>query len=215
MNFNHAQLHEKAINISSNYLKYEAMLVSVLQELDLNKTYLHYEQASLYVYCINLLKLSESATYALISIARKSVKVPELKQAIEEKRITLTNARRIVPVITQSNKDEWLTKTASLSPLKLERALAQSFPDKVTQPTKFKYKSDSTARLETDVPVNVLDLLKRAQEILSQKNNEHVDVPHALEAVLKEFVERHDPVQKAARAKKEMNARQNQISRWY
>ena len=195
----HEQLHEKALHISSEYLRFESQLIGVLQELDRNKTFLHFGQPSLFAYVTKYLKLSESIALTLIGIARKSRQIPELKAAVEEKKISVHNARRIVPILNAENKTEWLEKAATLSQVKLDQELAKSFPDRAA-PTKIKYKTEINARLEVDLPTQTLALLKRAQEILAQKNRAHIDVAQALEAVLEEFVKRHDPMKKSERA---------------
>jgi len=100
------RLHEKALFTAKEYLRFEAELIDILQELDHTKTYLHFQMPSLFAYSTKLLKLSENIALTLIGIARKSVEVPELKTAIRENKITVSNARRIVPVlnIKQSQK---------------------------------------------------------------------------------------------------------------
>ena len=169
------------------------------QEIDQHKTYLHYEMTSLFNYAVKFLKLSESTAYALISIARKSVEVPELKAAIEEKKITVSNARRIAPILNTENKEMWIKKAAILTQSKLEVELAKSFPQRAA-PTKVIHKSESLGRLEVDLPQAVLIKLKRAQEILSQKRQKNINAAEALEAALDELLSRHDPIEKAKRA---------------
>lgn len=195
----HEKLHRRALEISGEYLRFEARLIGVLQELDRAKTYLHYEQPSLFAYVTRCLKLSEHVALSLIGIARKSVQVPELKAAIEERRINVSNARRIVPILTTENKAHWIEKAERCSQGKLDQELARAFPERTT-PTKVKYKGEALARLEVDLSHGVLELLKRTQEILSQQNKKYAEVSHVLGVVLEEYVERHDPTRKAERA---------------
>ena len=197
----HEQLHQKAIQIADGYLRFEGELIGVLQELDLSKTYLHFKQPSLFSYATKCLRLSENIALTLIDIARKSVHVPELKAAIEERKISVSSARRIVPILTLENKTEWITKAQDLTLNQLNQELAKKFPEKAAL-TKIKYKSEFLARLEVDVSEKTLNLLKKAQDILSQSRKKHVDVAEALNAVLDEYVQRHDPVEKAVRVEK-------------
>lgn len=200
---NYKELHEKALHIAGEYLKREAELIGVLQDLDRTKTHLQYQMPSLFAYATKLLQLSESVALTLIGIARKSAQIPELKTAIEEKKITVTNARRIVPVLNAENKNEWLEKAATLTQVKLEKELAKSFPQQAA-PARVRYKNESLGRLETDLSLRTLEKLKRVQEILSQKKKAHVDAAMALDVVLDEFIEKHDPVKKAERAVQRM-----------
>lgn len=194
------ELHRKALTIAGEYLRFEAQLIGMLQELDRAKTYLHFEQPSLFAYATKCLKLSESVALTLIGIARKSMQVPELETAIEEKKINISNARRIVPILTPENKAHWIEKATRLTQSKLDQELAVAFPEKAAPP-KIKFKSESLARLEVDLSKAALELLKRAQEILSQETRQHVDVAGALETIVQEFVERRDPLKKAERAR--------------
>ena len=196
---NHKELHERALHIAGEYLRREAELISILQDLDRARTHLHYQMPSLFAYATKLLKLSDSVALTLISIARKSAQVPELKTAIEEKKITITNARRIVPVLNAANKSEWLEKAATLTQVKLEQELAKSFPQQAA-PARVRYKNESLGRLEIDLSLSTLEQLKRVQEILSQKKKAHVDAATALDAALDEFIAKHDPLEKAKRA---------------
>lgn len=203
----HEELHERALATAREYLKREAELVGIFQELDQNRTFERYGMPSLFAYATKLLGLSEATTTALTSIARAARKVPELKTAIEEKKITLSNARRITPVLVAENKAEWLEKAASLPLRKLEFELAKSFPDK-PEPTRVYPKSETLGRLEIDLPNSTLAKLKRAQEILSQKKKTNIDAAAALAMMLEEFIDRYDPVEKAKRAMRK--GRQNQ-----
>jgi hypothetical protein len=198
MYFQHEKLHERAMTTAKEYLKHEAELIGIFQELDERRTFERYGMPSLFAYATKVLKLSESTTTALTSIARAARKVPELKEAIEEKKITLSNARRIAPVLKVENKTEWLEKAASLPLNRLERELAKSFPERPA-PTRILPKSEMLGRLEVDLSNASLAKLKRAQEILSQKRKTNVDAAAVLESLLDEFIERHDPLEKAKR----------------
>jgi len=54
--------------------KMRSELVSILQEVDVQRAYLHFDASSLYDYCVRVLKLSERISYGLISIARSPAK---------------------------------------------------------------------------------------------------------------------------------------------
>ena len=197
--FEHEELHLRAINTAKEYRRFEAALISIFQEIEKHRTFERYEMPSLFMYSTKILGLSEATTCMLTSVMRAANKVPELKAAVEEGKITLSNARRIAPVLNSSNKSEWLPKAAELPLRKLELELAKSFPEKPA-PTRITPKSKILCRLEVDLPHETLDKLKRAQDILSQKKQADFDTTQTLNALLDEFLERHDPVEKAKRA---------------
>lgn len=169
----HQQLHEKALYSAREYLRFEAELIGILQELDRNKTYLHFQMPSLFAYTTKLLHLSQHIALTLIGIARKSIQVPELKAAIEEKKITISNARRIAPILNSENKRGWIEKAATLSQAKLECELAKSFPEKPS-PTKIKYKTESSVRLEVDLQAKTLEKIKTSsRNFITKETSSH------------------------------------------
>ena len=111
--FKHEELHLRAVNIAKEYRRFEPALISVFQELEKHRTFACYEMPSLFMYSTKILGLSEATTCMLTAVMRASNKVPELKLAVEEGKITLSNARRIAPVLNSSNKSEWLVKAVS------------------------------------------------------------------------------------------------------
>src|ERR1700747_3032168 len=101
-------IHERALEKAKQYKKCEAELLDIIQEIDEKKLYLEKGFTNPYDYCVRLLNLSESNSYAFVQIARKAKLVPQLKEAIHEQKLTLSKAHRIVSVITQDNQDHWL-----------------------------------------------------------------------------------------------------------
>src|SRR5690348_12525724 len=91
-------LHHKAKDVAVVYRKAETELLTILQELDDLKGYFDLGCKSLFEYAVQELKLSESTSYALIGVARKSKEVPGLKQALEKSEITLSHAKILAPI---------------------------------------------------------------------------------------------------------------------
>ena len=81
---------------AADYKNRETELIDYLQRLGEKKAFTRYGFPSLFKYAVECLKLSESKSYELISIARKSKEVPELKAAISEGTIDLPPKKRTV-----------------------------------------------------------------------------------------------------------------------
>ena len=122
-------LHEKAKQLSQKYRHTESELLEVLLEIDTKKAYLALGYSSLYQYCVQALSLTESQSYAFMAVARKSREVPELKEAVKSDEMSLSNARKLVSVITPQNKEIWLEKGKQLPQKALEREIAKSQPE--------------------------------------------------------------------------------------
>jgi hypothetical protein len=195
------ELDERARKVASDYKRSEAELIEILQKMDEGKAHIDLGFASLYQYSVSALGLSEGTSYNLILVARKSRAVPELKESVQAGEMSLSNARRIAPVLTLENKSEWIEKAKALPQKKLEQELAKVFPREQVQ-ERVVYTSESRADLRINISTELLELAKRAQDLLSQKTKRAVKLEEALETVLNEYVERHDPVKKAERAMK-------------
>src|SRR4051812_42711053 len=106
----HQQIHDRAIEISNRYKLAESELLEIIEQVESHKVYLHQGYSSLFQYGVEALGLSESVVYNLIAVMRRSRIIPELKEEIKLGNITLSNAKRIAPVLTLENKTEWLEK---------------------------------------------------------------------------------------------------------
>jgi hypothetical protein len=122
------KLHERALQCAKDFVRLESELIDVLQEIEDKKAFIYFGFISLFQYAVGSLKLSESRSYELISIARKSKQVPELKEAISQGTINTSQARRIVSVITPENQSEWIRMSSSLSQRELEKKIVEVNP---------------------------------------------------------------------------------------
>ena len=125
--------------------------------------------------------------------------IPAVKEAIENRELSITGAKKLVNVITPENKALWLEKAKSSSTRQLERDIAKEKPE-----TKIKERvrpiAESLFELRCALSSNGEKLLTQALDLLSSKRKKAVHHGEAIEAILEEFVERHDPVKKAERA---------------
>lgn len=191
-------LHEKALLKSANFKKSHAELLEIIIEVDKQRLFEKFLLTSTFAYCTQLLKLSDDVTYTLIKISRASVKVPELKIAIHEGYLSISNAKRIAQVVTPENKTEWIEKAKEMSQRKLEQEVAKFFP-KEAIPEKIKYVSETRLKLEIGLHEEVMALIHKAQDLISQKSKSAATIEVTLKAVITDYLSRHNPVQKAQR----------------
>lgn len=127
MNISHVrQLHERALRVVQSYLGAESELIEILQAMDESKGFRHYGAKSLFEYTTQILKLSEATTFNLITVARKSREIPALKEAIRGGSVTLSKARKTIPVLTVENQAKWIGLAQTLTSRELEREVAQA-----------------------------------------------------------------------------------------
>ena len=193
------QIHARAIDVSQRYRSAESELIEVLQALDQHRVYLCRGHSSLFQYVVAELSLSESVAYNLITVSRKAHEVPELKLAIQSGTITLSNARKITPILTFENKAEWLEKASTLSNRQLEKEVVRIFP-KAATPERVSYVTESRVKLNFGLSDDEMLKLRRVQDLLSQAKRRALSLEEVLTELSNEFLRRHDPVAKARRS---------------
>ena len=205
------KLHAEALQISQNYKNLEGQLLDLLQKLDHHKVHYKMGYKSLFEYCTTCLNLSESTSYSLINVARKSKKVPELKKEIQKGTITLSKAKKITSVIKPENKDQWLELAKTATQNQIEKEVAKVSP-KLTLSQELRYiheskevkekvqinkSSPTRVQLQLGISEKVMLKIRRAQDLLSQKRQRPTDLESVLDEVLSFYLEKKDPVEKA------------------
>ena len=190
--------HQRALRVASVHKKSEAELISILQDIEKHQDYLHYGTASLFKYCLNVLNLSDGTSYNLINVARKAIEVPALKQAIDAGELTVSKARKIVPVLTKTNQDAWIALAKTETSRTIEKAVASVNPQALIQET-VRFKSEDRIELKVGISEALLDKLERVMDLESQRMRKSASREEALAAALELYLERNDPVRKAKR----------------
>ncbi len=189
-------LHEKALSLSKTYRESESALLDVLMALVKDSGFFRLGYPNLFVYCTSALSLSEAQACYFSKVAKKSEEVPELKMAIEQGVISLSQARRVVPVITKETASAWIEKAAQLPQRELEREVCAVNP-KAMPREKIKVVSADRSELKVGISKELELKLKRVREI--------VGPDQSLESVLVQmtdfFLKHKDAVQKAKRVK--------------
>ncbi len=191
-------IHGKALDIANRYRKTEAELIEILGQAESHKVYLRRGHSSLFHYVVKDLGLSESMAYNFIVVMRKAKVVPELKNKIENGSITLSNARRIAPVLTVVNQVEWLKKASELSQRQLEKEIVKIKPEAVT-PERITYVTETRVKLELGLSEKMMSKLRRAQDLLSQSKSQAASLEDTLSELTDFYLQHKDPVEKAKR----------------
>ncbi len=121
-------IDDKALAAALVYRQNEADLLGCIRDVNEGRVFEKLGYPSLYVYCTERLLLSDSVTYAFISVARKSVLVPALSEAVAEGKINVSQAKRIVSVVKPANAEKWIEKAATSKQRELEQAVAAELP---------------------------------------------------------------------------------------
>ena len=183
-----ANIHERAKACAKTFSNAKRDLIKVLIEVDQNRSFEDHMFTHLTPYCVKFLNIDPDIAKTLVRIIRKSIDVPELAEAVLQGKIHISNAKVICSVLTPENHKEWIQKAHTLSKAKLEREVADSG-------------GPNTKRVSLVLSLETLELLKRASELLSTKEAKLVSQEQTIEQALREYVFKHDPVEKAKRSK--------------
>lgn len=198
-------LHEKAIKLANTYIESERNLIEVLSQIDQYKIWRSLGHASFFEYVVQGLKLSEAQAYTLTAVTRKCEQIPELKKAILAKKISISNAKRILPVLNQENSSGWLSKAQTLSTRKLEREVASVNP-RVAIHESIKPISNDLSKMTLCVGVATENLIKRAQDLLAAQKRQNLSLEDALKLMAELTIQKLDKLEKAKRNAKKGNA---------
>jgi hypothetical protein len=172
-------LHEKALRLAETYRTTESELLDILMRMQAANLLVAMGYSGIYSYCTQALKLSEAQACYFSKVARKSVEVPALKQAIEEGVLTLSQARRIEPVITLANSNDWIGKAAELPQRELERAVTEVNPRAIC-PEKMRPLTPQRSELRMTVSIELEKQLRQVQDLVSQKTAKPASLEDAL-----------------------------------
>lgn len=105
-----------------------AALMAVLAEVDARKLFLGEGCSSLFVYCTQVLHLSEHAAYGRIAAARASRRFPEILELLTSGDVTLTTIVLLAPHLTSENREALLAGASHKSKADVERLVACLHP---------------------------------------------------------------------------------------
>ena len=194
MNEMNSELHLQAVELSKNYQSCEAKLLDVLIKIDQNKIYLSLGLPSLFQYCVDALKLSEAQSYSFMTVCRKSKDIPELKSEIQSGRLSLSKARRIVPVLTKENHQVWIEKAKNLPKAELEREVAKISPYSIKMKEQARAIGENHIRLKLEIDETIWKDIKRAQVLLMNKRRKSLDLEGTLKELVESFLIKNDPL---------------------
>ena len=182
-------LHEHALRLSRQHRRLESELVAVLTEIERLKLHRTLGFSSLFTYTVSALGLNEPVAYTLITVARKAKEFEALGEAIFSQQLSVSRASRIVAALTKENATELIEFAATHTQRETDQEVAR-LSDRRTE-----------RHENLDVSLEVLELLKKTQDLMASKKKRNLKLDETLKLVLEEFLDRHEPVRKAERAR--------------
>lgn len=193
------ELHVKVVRLAKDFLHTEGEILTVLMEMQQRRSFAELNYANIFDYCERALHLSRAQAYYFKTVAEKSVTVPELKEAIDQGELTLSEARRIVSVITPENSGEWINKAKDLSQVELERAVTEVNPRKHVN-EHVRPVAKEVSELKCAIDPKTEENLAVLKDLLSQKLGKAATLSEVIGWTAEVTREKMDPERKARRS---------------
>ena len=194
------QIHEKAKTLALDYLRTEGELLLILMEMRRQRVFPELGYSGIFEYCERALNLSRAQSYYFKTVAEASEKVPELKVAVTQGELTLSEARRIAPVITAENHPHWIEQAKTLNQTALERAVTEANPKAHTK-ERIRPVAKGLSELKVPMDEETLENIACLKDLLSQKQKRAATLADVIAWAAKVTRDKFDPVRKMQRAK--------------
>ena len=178
------KLDTKARTLAVEYQRTEAVLLSVLMEMKQKKVFPELNCSGIFEYCERVLKLSKAQSYYFKTVAD----------------ISLSQARRIAPVVTAENQSHWIAQAKTLPQVSLEKKVAEANPKARPRET-IRPVARELSELKVPIDEETERHLLALKDILSTKLGRSASFSEVIAFAAKVTRERLDPVEKAKRAK--------------
>ncbi len=121
------ELQRKLLALVRHSRRVESVLVAHIAEVDARRLYARHA-ASMYAYCTRILHLSEYEAYARIAVARASRRYPDLLEMLADGRLHLTGIAKLVPHLTDANREGLLASATHKTKNQIEELIAEMAP---------------------------------------------------------------------------------------
>jgi hypothetical protein len=106
----------------------ESDLVAHIAEVETRRLYAREAAPSMFVYCMEVLHLSEAEAYLRLTAARAAREHPVLLEMLADGRLHLTGIARLAPCLTPENRDILLSRAVHRSKRQIEELVAELAP---------------------------------------------------------------------------------------
>jgi hypothetical protein len=122
------ELLQRLAELMGQSRRIEADIVAHIAEVDERRLYAREALPSMFVYCTDVLHLSEPEAYLRIAAARASREHPMLLTMLADGRLHLTAIGKLAPHLTRENRNRLLERAIHKSKRQIEELIAQIAP---------------------------------------------------------------------------------------
>ncbi len=190
--------HE-VVALNEKLLQTEGQILCRLIEMKRSKLFAELNYSGIYDYCERRLKFSEANAFYFKTVAEAAIEIPELKAAVVTGSLSISQARRIAPVINKENCSQWIEKAKTVPQKILEKEVTAANPRRKIR-ERIKPVAENSSELRVTVDSETEANIKALQDILSQKLKRAATLSEVIAWMAKGMREKHDPIKKAERS---------------
>jgi len=123
-----SELVDEVTQLAKSERRTTASLIAHLAELDARRLHLRAGYPSLFVYCTQVLRLSEGGAYNRIEAARAARKYPVVLALLAEGAVNVATLRLLSPHLTATNHPDLLAEASHKTKREVQALLARRFP---------------------------------------------------------------------------------------
>ena len=193
------KIHNKALTLSQRHREIESEIIEILFRVESSKLYKNFGLTSLFAYAVEKLNFTEAVAFSFIAVMRKSRLLPELKQAISGREISVSKIQRFLPVINQHNAKGLIAFAKTHTNREIEKEAVRLNPNSKAKDGEH-YVGEKMVQVKVSIPEELYKKLKRVQDLESQRTRTPVTMGETMAALVEGYLRKHDPVERAKRA---------------
>lgn len=188
------ELHDKTFQAAANEKRATLELLEYLAEVDRRRLYAEKAYSSLWEYVHQFLGYSEAQASERVSAMRLMRKVPEVKVALGEGKLTLTSTAKLASFVRRENASpaqtiDLLQKCENQSSRTVEKILVQNSTQSIPLPERVRAVSAEVTRITVEVDEEFMALVKRMKEL---KGNPGLEVKEVFKSAMSEYVKKRE-----------------------
>lgn len=193
MNPKQLAVHNRAKEHSNRFRQAEAELMETIQEVERLRVFQAAGYGSLFEYCCQELRLTESVAYNFINVGRKVRHPSRLRSAIRDGELSVTKARKMTAVMTAENEAQWAERAKKLSTRELEKTVVRERPLEACPP-RVRYMTSKSVQLIVTLSEETMLKLRELEHLAE------ADAAVVLTRLIADAYEKRSPERKARRA---------------
>jgi hypothetical protein len=223
LKLSNSELLSQIQSLAAEERKLTTQVLLFFQEVERRKLYASCGYSSLFEFAVGELKYSAGAASRRIHAMRFLTQVPEIKSALEEGSLSISNVSSVQTFLTrerkergkkysQKEKTDLIDRMKNKSKKECEKILVQISPNSAIPPESQKALTPEKTELRVVLCTETLEKLERLRGLLAHQNRDG-SIAGVIELIAELALEKIDPIRKEERIqKRQIHVQQNKSS---